>query len=424
MIKFLLKGLLRDRQRSMLPVLVGTLGVMLTVALYCWLKGYLNDSIGMNARFSTGHVKIMTKPYSENIDQVPNDLALTDVGSLTRKLSKAFPSVSWHQRIRFAGLIDAPDKNGETRSQGPAVGFALDLLSGDKSEAGRFNLNKSLIRGRIPIKKREALISDVLAQKLKVSPGDTITFIGSTMIGSMAMYNFVISGTVVFGTTTMDNGSVIADIKDIREALDMDDAAGEIVGYFPGNFYNDKMASAAVKKFSELFPSHDDPYAPVMLSLRNQNGLEQIINQINGVGGMIVFIFVFAMSLVFWNAGLLGGLRRYSEFGTRLAIGEDHSHIYKTMIYESVLIGIIGSFTGTSIGLLIALYLQNHGIDIGSMMKSTSIMIPSVFHARITPVAFFIGFIPGLFSSVAGTALSGTGIYKRKTSQLFKELEA
>ncbi len=424
MIKFLLKGLLRDRQRSMLPVLVGTLGVMLTVALYCWLKGYLNDSIEMNARFSTGHLKIMTKPYSENIDQVPNDLALTDVGSLNQILSKAFPSVSWHQRIRFAGLIDAPDKKGETRSQGPAVGFALDLLSGDKSEAKRFNLNKSLVRGRIPDKKREALISDAFAQKLKVSPGDTVTFIGSTMNGSMAMYNFVVSGTVIFGTTTMDNGSVIADINDIREALDMDDAAGEIVGYFPGNFYNDELASAAVKKFSELFPSHEDPYAPVMSSLRNQNGLEQIINQINGVGGLIVFIFVLAMSLVFWNAGLLGGLRRYSEFGTRLAIGEDYSHIYRTMIYESVLIGIIGSFTGTAIGLLIALYLQNHGIDIGSMMKSTSIMMPSVFHARITPVAFFIGFIPGLFSSVAGTALSGTGIYKRKTSQLFKELEA
>jgi putative ABC transport system permease protein len=366
----------------------------------------------------------MTKPYSENIDQVPNDLALTDVGSLNQILSKAFPSVSWHQRICFAGLIDAPDKKGETRSQGPAVGFALDLLSGDKSEAKRFNLNKSLVRGRIPDKKREALISDAFAQKLKVSPGDTVTFIGSTMNGSMAMYNFVVSGTVIFGTTTMDNGSVIADINDIREALDMDDAAGEIVGYFPGNFYNDELASAAVKKFSELFPSHEDPYAPVMSSLRNQNGLEQIINQINGVGGLIVFIFVLAMSLVFWNAGLLGGLRRYSEFGTRLAIGEDYSHIYRTMIYESVLIGIIGSFTGTAIGLLIALYLQNHGIDIGSMMKSTSIMMPSVFHARITPVAFFIGFIPGLFSSVAGTALSGTGIYKRKTSQLFKELEA
>jgi putative ABC transport system permease protein len=94
------------------------------------------------------------------------------------------------------------------------------------------------------------------------------------------------------------------------------------------------------------------------------------------------------------------------------------------MIYESVLIGIVGSFTGTLVGLILSLYLQNHGLDIGSMMKSSSIMMPSVFHARITLPAFFIGFIPGLLSTITGTALSGIGIYKRKTAQLFKELEA
>jgi putative ABC transport system permease protein len=50
--------------------------------------------------------------------------------------------------------------------------------------------------------------------------------------------------------------------------------------------------------------------------------------------------------------------------------------------------------------------------------------MPAVFHTRITPTAFFIGFIPGLVSTVIGTMLSGIGIYKRKTAQLFKELEA
>jgi putative ABC transport system permease protein len=50
--------------------------------------------------------------------------------------------------------------------------------------------------------------------------------------------------------------------------------------------------------------------------------------------------------------------------------------------------------------------------------------MPAVFHARITSAAFFIGFIPGLLSTVIGTMLSGIGIYKRKTAQLFKELEA
>jgi len=50
--------------------------------------------------------------------------------------------------------------------------------------------------------------------------------------------------------------------------------------------------------------------------------------------------------------------------------------------------------------------------------------MPDLVRSRITPPDFYIGFIPGVISTVAGTMLSGIGIYKRKTAQLFKELEA
>jgi len=424
MIRFLLKGILRDKQRSLLPVVVVTIGVMLTVFLFCWLSGILDDSIELNARFSTGHVKIMTAAYSKNIDQVPNDLALTGVDSLMIKLKKNFPDMKWGERIQFGGLIDAPDSKGETRAQGPAIGFGIDLLSGDKSETERFNLEKSVRRGRLPAHPGEILMSEDFSHKLNINPGDTVTLIGSTMNGSMAMYNFTVCGTIVFGTGPMDQGSVIIDLEDVRNALDMNNAAGEIVGYLPDNYYDEEKVSQVVAKFNTLFPHSKDEFSPIIVTLRQQNNLGNMMDQIKKVGGFAVFIFVLSMSLVLWNAGLLGGLRRYTEFGTRLAIGEDYSHIYKTMIYESVLIGIIGSVMGSLIGFAGSFYLQKHGLDLGSMMKDATILMPTVFHTRITSPAFFIGFIPGLFSTVIGTMLSGIGIYKRKTAQLFKELEA
>ena len=55
------------------------------------------------------------------------------------------------------------------------------------------------------------------------------------MYGSMSLQNFTIAGTVDFGTETMDRGTIIADISDIRQALDMQDATGEILGYFNGS---------------------------------------------------------------------------------------------------------------------------------------------------------------------------------------------
>jgi putative ABC transport system permease protein len=130
------------------------------------------------------------------------------------------------------------------------------------------------------------------------------------------------------------------------------------------------------------------------------------------------------MSVILWNAGLLGGLRRYGEFGMRLAIGEEKNHVYRTMIYESLIIGFLGSVGGVFLGMIIALYLQKNGIDLGIMMKNATIMIPSVFHARITPQTWYIGFIPGVFSALIGTMLAGIGIYKRQTARLIKELQA
>ena len=137
----------------------------------------------------------------------------------------------------------------------------------------------------------------------------------------------------------------------------------------------------------------------------------------------MVFIFIIAMSIVLWNTGLLGGLRRYSEFGVRLALGEEKKHIYKTTIYEAIIIGIIGSVVGTVLGLGAAYYMQAHGWDISALLKNIGMMLPSVYRAKVTPDLFYIGFFPGVMATVLGSALAGFAIYKRKTSQLFHELE-
>lgn len=423
MIKFLFLGLIRDRQRSFFPVIVVAMGVMLTVVLHAWLSGVIGDSIEFTARFSTGHVKVMTTAYAENSNQLPNDLALMDVSGLTDSIRKDFPGISWSDRIYFAGLIDVPDSSGETRSQGNAMGFGIDMLSGNNVEVERMNIPQSFRQGRLPEKRGEILLSESFSDKLKVKPKDTVSLISSTMYGEFSVYNFIISGTVEFGTSNLDRGTVIADISDVRELLNMEDAAGEIVGYFRSGYYNDQVAKETVDQFNSKYFIDGDEFSPVMKSLREQNNMGALVDYASRLFEAMIAIFLMAMSIVLWNAGLLGGLRRYGEFGMRLAIGEEKGHVYRTLIYESVLIGIIGSISGTIAGLALAWYLQTYGINFGVMMKNSTIMMPTIFKARITDQTWFIGFFPGIFSTVIGSMLSGIGIYKRKTAQLFKELE-
>jgi putative ABC transport system permease protein len=422
MIKFLFKGLIRDRQRSFFPILIIIIGVMLTVVLNCWIKGIMGDMIDFSAKFSTGHVKIMSRAYAENSDQMPNDVALMGIDELKLNLQREYPDMIWVNRIRFGGLLDVPDDSNETKAQGPTIGLGVDLLSEESSEIDRLNIQKSLQRGNLPAKRGEILISEEFAKNLDVNVGETVTLISSTMFGSMTLYNFTISGTLVFGINAMDRSAIIVDIKDVQSVLDMEDAAGEILGYFNNTIYNNIQANMLTQKFNAQYKENEDKFAPVMVTLEQQNDLAGIIDYVSKMSSYFVFVFVLIMSIVLWNAGLIGGLRRYGEVGLRLAIGENKSGVYRSMIYESVLIGIIGSSFGTIVGLGISFWLAQ-GIDVGEFMKNSTMMFPNVYRANITPSAYYIGFIPGLFSTILGTVLSGIGIYKRKTAQLFKELE-
>ena len=423
MIKFLLKGLMRDRSRSLFPVLTVFAGVFLAVFLYSFLNGVISDMINSTAHYQTGHLRIMTQAYAKEANQNPIDLALIGVDSLLQRLNEKHPEMLWTPRIKFGGLLDIPDENRETKTQGPVSGMAVHLFSDSSPERKLLNVEDAIIRGRIPNQPGEILMADEFAKKMNVAPGDMATLISSTMYGSMTMANFKIAGTVQFGIAAMDRGAIFADISDIQFALDMQDAAGEILGFFPDDTYYDEQATLIAASFNEEFKEPDDPFSPQMGTLPNESGLSDYLTMVDSMAIIIISIFVVAMSIVLWNAGLMGSLRRYGEIGVRLAVGEDKGHVYRTLLLESVIIGIFGSFMGTLAGAGIAYLMQVYGLDFSFLFKNSSLMVSSVYRARVTFGSFVIGFAPGIISTVLGTAIAGIGIYKRQTSQLFKELE-
>ena len=423
MIKFIIKGILRDKSKSLIPIAVISVGVMVTVMMSGFLNGIFSDVINQNAKLDTGHVKIMTKPYSENKEQLPNDLALLEINELIDSLNLNYPDLIWTPRIKFGGIMDVPDALGNTKSQGPGMGLAMSLQNKESGELQRLQLNKSLKKGRLPKQSGEIVLSDDYADKLNISPGEKITFFGTTMEGSMVFQSFEMTGTVKFGSPLMDKGTFIIDIIDAQNMLDMENGTGELLGYFKDNRYDDQKALVISENFNAKFKESEDEYAPVMVTLKDQNGLRESLDMGDAFSGVFIFIFILAMSLVLWNTGLIGGLRRYNEFGIRLALGESKNNVFKLLLIEASVIGSIGSTIGTILGLIFCYYLQEVGIDISDDTANSTIIMPSVMRAYITPNLFFIGFIPGLFSMLFGTALAGRGIYKRETARLFKELE-
>ena len=195
MIKFLIKGLIRDQSRSLFPVLIIILIVAIIIFTKGFMTGMLNGMFVDTAVISTGHLKIMTRAYKEESQLLPNDLALLETGQLIEELNRKYPDYFWTPRITFAGLLDVPDQNGETMKQGPSIDFCIDFFSSSSREFEIWELKKRLTEGRLPEKSDEVLLSTKLAKRLALELGDNVTFIGSSMYNAFTTYNFTVTGT-------------------------------------------------------------------------------------------------------------------------------------------------------------------------------------------------------------------------------------
>ena len=428
MMYFLTKGLLRDRSRSLFPVIIITITVAIVIFAIGFMKGSMNSVFQSTAVIISGHEKVVTRAYKEESQMLPNDLALLDVDEIIRNLDKEYPDHFWSPRITFGGLLDMPDKNGETRDQGPVYALGIDLLNTGSRIIEIWELDKNLVYGRLPKTFNEALIGQKLADKLNITVGDTATYIGTTMHNAFTTYNFTIVGTFDLRKGQADSQMMLVDISGARKALDMENAASEILGFTHSLFYDDDKAVSLRSNYNENYSDSSDIFSPVMMALRDSS--QQMGDMVEFVDAFLMIIgtiFLIIVMVVLWNMGLMNGLRRYGEIGLRLAMGESKGVVYRSMIVEAVIIGLTGTMIGTGLGLSIVYYVQENGIDYSEVvatMSTASMVMPNVFYAKITPDLYYIGFIPGLIATVLGTMLAGIAIYKREMAQLFKELES
>ena len=483
MIRFLAKGLVRDRSRSLFPLLAIIITVTLVIFGIGFMEGAMNNFLQSTAVISSGHVKVVTKAYKKESNQLPNDLALFDIENIIQTLIDMYPDYFWTPRITFGGLLDVPDKNGETKEQAPVFALGIDFFSEKSRQVEIWELEKCLISGRLPKDRDDALVSTKLAKQLGIGSGSSITLIGSTMDNAFTTYNFNVVGTFNLYKGQTDRQMMLVDISGARQALDMEDAASEILGYHNSLYYHDEEAVTIRKHFNITYSdsiaqilrneeskdilsymngwneintieksklpqqrsnalfdnqmydnseewgelSVEDPsiYTPTMVALRDDSQLATMVDFSTVALGVMAGIFLVIVMIVLWNMGLMNGLRRYGEIGLRLAIGESKGQVYRSMINEAVLIGFVGTLIGTIFGISLTYYVQEFGIDYSEAINqlSTTMVMPNVFYAKVTPELYYIGFIPGVLATVLGTMLAGLAIYKREMSQLFKELE-
>ena len=106
MIKFLAKGLIRDKTRSLFPTIIITTTVAIVIFALGFMRGMLNSVFLDTAVIIAGYQKVVTKAYKEEIQMLPLDLALLDIEEMIfdLKIFILFSSVLIFVQVPGVGL--------------------------------------------------------------------------------------------------------------------------------------------------------------------------------------------------------------------------------------------------------------------------------------------------------------------------------
>jgi len=431
MLKWNILGAIRDRTRSTFPLLVVAVGVALTIVLMGFMDGIIGGMIQSTANLDTGSLRLVNKAYYDEEHLHPMDRALAGQAETGEWLKSNSPeNVSWNPRIRWGALLDVPDDNGNTLSQTPIVGTALDLFSPDSDEAERLNLKESLTLGRLPAGPKEMLLGYQLANSLELRLGQRTTILGQTFDGGLAADNYTVVGFVRFGLSALDKKMALIDLKDAQDSFYMENIVTDWLGYVSSGFdveeLNDiknKLTVSAVSWMDKPPASWAKDDNPLFLTVLDQRGLGAIYKKFKAVRAVIIGVFMLLMVLVLWNAGILNSIHRYGELGLRLAMGESQARISFSLVTEAFAVGVIGAAVGAIAGACFTYYLQVQGLDMGDDLAQTGLMLNDVVRARLSWEGVLQGMAPGIFSGVLGSWVASLAIYQRSTANLFRELE-
>ena len=114
---------------------------------------------------------------------------------------------------------------------------------------------------------------------------------------------------------------------------------------------------------------------------------------------MTIPLAVLAVGAVFaaMNTMYANVASRTREIGTLAALGMEGKTIVRLFFFEAAMLGTLGAFVGTLIGSVIALILEQTGLDFTSAMGEMSFEISGIMYPKLTWGSMAIAFFGAVF---------------------------
>ncbi len=326
--------------------------VLLAIFMRSMQEGVYDQMIDNSVRFYRGYAQVHQQGYWE---EQYIDNTFENVEGLEEAV-REHPEVS---------LVVPRLESPMMASTGPSSRFAQVIGIDPDREDGLTMLKAKLVQGEYLEADDKALLIGVgLAEKLKLTLGDTLILLGQGFHGVQAYDQYRIKGMVKFGNPEQNKRMIYLPIKAAQRLF----AAPDRLTAFALEVSNRRVSDDVVR---DLQAKLDTQTYEVMDWREMDKELLNFIEADRAGGVLVMYILYVIIGFGIFGTALMMISERQYEFGVQIAIGMKKRQLALTLILEMLFLGLMAVGLGGIIGSPVQYFFNKNPIYLGSEMGET-----------------------------------------------------
>ena len=393
------RNLWRNSTRTNITIAAVSLCVAILIIFQSLIVGLIGKAVYNTTNLVVGEVQIHANNYLDDRSIYKSLKNIENIRAVAKE-----NNIGIVERSYGFGLISSGTKSAGTQFWGINPESELKYFDfANHIDEGNFLTKKSL---------NKVVLGKKLARSLAAEVGTELVVFVQGADGSLGNELFYVTGILENVADNIDRGAAIILKDDFDILFSTNNIVHEIALNSKGKFKAEeikklmsaKITGVAIETWKELMPTI------------------AVMTEKMSVFMLTIFslIFTIAASLGVMNTLIMSTYDRMKEFGIIRAIGATPWRIIRQVSLEAILLTLIASIIGTIVGLSIALYLQEYGIDIsgGGNLAIGGIVFDPIWKASISIKTVFLPVVLMMLTSVVAS------IYPASIAARIKPVEA
>lgn len=340
------RDLVRNRRRTLLTLLAVALGMMVLILMSGFFQGVTDGALRENIRLNTGHLQLRSASYEiEKLSLFAKDL-LPDSAALAAQVG-ALPEV--------ASVAPVLWSNGILSTSRESTG--LQVTGIDPTAVFHAPIRDGIVAGSYlaPDSRGQVLLGSSLAEEMGIAVGQRVSLAVGTADGGLDEGTFTVAGLFDTGIPSYDQNTAVLPLSQAQAFARTGDRASSMIVVLT----DQADVDAVVAKLQQ-------PGLQVLTWQDLNSVLLQLVNTGLGFYYMIYTIVILVVAVLIANTLLMSVFERTREMGILASLGMKARQIMLMVLFEAMILALVGTAVGFVLGSGVVSYLANVGIDIGS----------------------------------------------------------